>query len=460
MYKLYITMFIRKIKKKSGTYLAKVESYRDEDGRIKQRVIEYLGKEIDGKPSKRVLKENIEVKNVKRSLDVLAIDKIAEELGLKNIKNRFALSLVYSQLLEKRSISKLENWMRYTEIPEMVGIDKISVKRLYESLTELDDEEFKEINSKMFEVFEKHEKVSDAAVIDITDTYFNGSKINIKKRRGKEERISKLIQVGLAVSFKNGFPIFYKQYQGNLHGMDIFKDMSIELRYRGLKSIIVDRGMLSIENLKLATALKFKVIAGVKKNINLIKKFISKIKRDEIYKFNNMVKLKNTAVFIKTIDYLDGKMIVVYNPSLEVFKNQLNFNKGTDSKKDIGYTLIFHNTNYESNEVVRKYYDKDIIERAFKQLKGVLNLRPIRLWLTDHIEGHLKICYLAYAVLALMNYKLRKMKISAIDALDSLRYGYKIILHEKNSKLEWPLFVPLEPKQTKILKKLKVMYKN
>jgi hypothetical protein len=100
-------MFIRKIKKKSGTYLAKVESYRDKEGKIKQRVIQYLGKEIDGKAVKRVLTNKIKVESVKRSIDILAVDKISEELGLKNIKNKYALSLIYSQLLEKRSINKL-----------------------------------------------------------------------------------------------------------------------------------------------------------------------------------------------------------------------------------------------------------------------------------------------------------------------------------------------------------------
>ena len=109
---------------------------------------------------------------------------------------------------------------------------------------------------------------------------------------------------------------------------------------------------------------------------------------------------------------------------------------------------------------LRKYYDKDIIERAFKQLKGVLNLRPIRVWLTNHIEGHLKICYFAYAILSLMNYRLRKLNISAIEALDSLKQGYRVCLNDEESNFEWSLYVPLEPKQKRILKKLKVMYKN
>ena len=39
--------FIRRIKKGDAVYLAKVESYR-EDGKVKQRVLEYVGKEENG----------------------------------------------------------------------------------------------------------------------------------------------------------------------------------------------------------------------------------------------------------------------------------------------------------------------------------------------------------------------------------------------------------------------------
>jgi hypothetical protein len=237
MYKVYITMsFIRKIIKKSGTYLAEVEGYR-KDGKVKQRVIRYLGKEIDGSPVKKVYANKIEVVKVKQSLDVLAIDKIADELKLKSIDNSYSLSLIYSHLLENKSINKLENWMKYTEIPYLLGLDKISVKKLYESLAEINDEDFNKINNNLFEIFNNYEDISKAAIIDVTDTYFAGSKINIKKRKGKDKHVSKLIQVGLAVSFENGFPIIHKQYHGNLSGMDIYKDMSLELKNKGIMSM-------------------------------------------------------------------------------------------------------------------------------------------------------------------------------------------------------------------------------
>ncbi len=455
-----ITMaFIRKKKVGDNTYLVKVESYRDK-GKVKQRVIQYLGKEIDGKAVKKVYANNIEVKSVKQSLDVLAVDKIAEELGIKSLENRHVISLIYSQLLENKSINKLENWMRFTEIPSLLGIDKVSVKKLYESLSDINEENFEKLNRNMNAIFNGYEKISDAAIIDVTDTYFAGSSINIKKRRGKDEKVSKLTQIGLAVSFKNGFPIFHKQYHGNLSGINIFKDMSLELKNKGISSMIMDRGFLSKENLEMALHLKFKIIAGLKKNNILIKKFITPIKRDDIYSAKCRVPLKKTTVFIKEFEYCRGKLIVVYNPALEVVKKEMNFEKEVENNLDIGYSLIYHNTKYSSEEVVRRYYDKEMVERAFKHLKGVLSLRPIRVWLSNHITGHIKICYLAYAILSLLNYKLKKLNISAIEALDSLKYGYKVTLRDSSSNLEWSIHVPLEPEQKKILVALNVVTKN
>lgn len=452
-------VFIRKIKKKSGIYLAEVEGYR-ENGKVKQRVIRYLGKEIDGKPVKKVFADKIEIKSVKQSLDILAIDKIANELKLKSLENPYILSLIYSQLLEGKSINKLESWLRYTEIPSLLGFDKVSVKKLYESLADINDEDFGRINNRMFEIFNSYEDISKATIIDVTDTYFAGSNINIKKRKGKDNKVSKLIQIGLAVSFNNGFPIFHKQYHGNLSGINIFKDMSLELKNKGIWSVIMDRGMLSKENIEMALELKFQIIAGLKKSSSLIKEFIEPIKRDDIYSAKCRVPLKKTTVFLKEFDYLTGKLIVVYNPELEVVKKEINFQKEIENSFDVGYSLIYHNTKYSSTEVVKRYYDKEMVERAFKQLKGVLSLRPIRVWLSNHVTGHIKICYLAYAILSLINYKLKKMNISAIEALESLRYGYKVTLKDSTSNHEWSIHVPLEPKQKKVLEELGVVYKN
>lgn len=451
-------VFIRKIKKKSGTYLAEVEGYR-ENGKVRQRVIKYLGKEINGKAEKRILASEIKVKSVKRSLDVLAVDAIAQELGLALLKNKYALALIYSQVLEKHSINQLEEWLRFTEIPDILNIEQVSTKELYESLSDIEEEELRAINEKLYKIFRKHDDSCDVAVIDVTDTYYAGSHEEIKRRKGKDSKVEKLIQVGLAVSFKQGFPLFHKKYHGNLSNIHIFKDMALELQSRNLNGIIVDRGMTSDENITLAKKLNLKIIGGIKKTTTLVDHYLSAIKREEIYTLKHRLALKNTTVFITAFPYNDGELIIVYNPALEIIKKEQYFEKGNENEDPYtGYSLIYHNTKHDAKDIVKQYYDKEIVERAFKQLKGVLNLRPIRVWLKNHVEGHINICYLAYAILAYMNYKLQRTNTTAPDALNSLKHGYKITLN--TIKEEWNLHVPLEPKQKQLLKAIGVVYKN
>lgn len=456
---MYTMAFIRKIKRGGSVYLAEVENKR-ENGKVVQRHIRYVGKEIKGKTIKKVNSDCIKVKGVKRSLDILAIKQIADELKISEIENKHFLSIIYSHLLENRSLNKLENWMRFTEIPEVIGLGQISTKDLYESLSEMTEEDFQLLNSEMNGIFQQYETEKSTAVIDVTDTYFEGTKQNIKHRRGRDGKIKQLLQIGMAVSFNNGFPLFFKKYQGNLSNIQIFKDMSLEIQKMGFTSVIVDRGMISPENLRMILSLNMKIIAGLKKTTTLCAEFISKIKRDEIYSAPNMIELKNTAVFAQTFDYSGGKLIVVYNPAMEVVKKNLRLRKGEEIAPDLGYSLIFHNIKNETGDIVKKYYEKEIIERAFKHMKGVLNLRPIRVWLEGHVNGHILVCYLAYAILALMNYKLKKQKISAVEALDSLKHGYRVTLEDETSKHEWDMFVPLEPNQKNILKALGVVYKN
>lgn len=452
--------FIRKIKTKYGVYLAEVKSYRD-NGKVRQKVIKYIGKELGNKIVRNVSTEDIKLKSVKQSLDVLAIHKMANELGLTSLKNKHILALVYAHLLEQRSINKMEQRLRFTEIPDVLGLGEVSSKDLYSAITDFHGEDFGKIENDLAETFKQHEKNKKVAVIDVTDTYFEGKSMNVEKRKGKDGKVRRLVQVGLAVSFANGFPIMHKEYHGNLSNVQILKDMALNMQQKGTETVIIDRGMESEENIDLLRRLKCKVIAGIRKNKTLVKKFILSIDKNEIFSLKNMIQLKNTKVYIKSFKHNNGRMIVVYNPSAEVVRKELNFEKGVaKNSNDTGFSLLYHNTELSENDITKKYYEKEIIERAFKQLKGVLKLRPIRMWLKGNIESHIRICYLAYAILAFMNFRLKKIGISGVDALESLKYGYKATLTDKSKNYTWNLLVPLEPKQKQIMKHLGVVYKN
>ena len=93
--------------------------------------------------------------------------------------------MIYSQLLESKSINKLETWMKYTEIPYLLGFDEVSVNSFMNHYL-ISTMKILKINNKMFPIFNKYENISDAAIIDVTDTYFAGSNINIKKRKERK----------------------------------------------------------------------------------------------------------------------------------------------------------------------------------------------------------------------------------------------------------------------------------
>ena len=451
--------YIRKVKVGNHTYLAEVKSVR-EGKKVRQQFIRYLGRNVDGSAVRMTSTDAISLEGVKRSLDVLAVDKIARMLELPDLlEDNRVLSLVYSQLLCRKPISKLEEWFTHTEIPDVLDVT-LSTKQLYHALADLADFPFVRLEGTLSHLLEKYEKSCKAAVIDVTDTYFEGKRRAGTPRRGKDGKVRRLLQIGLAVTLRHGFPLFHRTYHGNLSNMMIFKDMITRLKERRMHPIIMDRGMHSTENLDILLSLQVPVIAGLRKTPTLESTYLKRIKRERIFTLKNRVKLKKTSVFTKSYTYRKGKLIVVYNPSSEIVKKELNFERGVEGDSSIGYSLIYHNTHLTDHEAVKKYYDKDTIERAFKQLKGVLNVRPVRVWLKNHVEGHVKVCYLAYAILSLINYKLRRQKISAVDALESLQHGYRVTLKDEKNKHQWNLTVPLEPHQKNILKALGVVTKT
>ncbi len=450
--------FIRRIKKKSGVYLAEVESKR-ENGKIRQHVIRYVGREVNGEAGRKTYTSNIRAVEVKRYLDVKLIDSLASQLGFKDTIPKEILIFTYAQLLDRPGINKLEEWLSSTEIPKILELENISTAKLYEALSKFDDANFREIEDKIRNKLLLYEKDTKSIVIDVTDTYFEGRKVPGKPRKGKEDKVKKLVQIGLAVTKQYGFPLFHNTYEGNISNIKIFSDLLPRLWELKSDPTIMDRGFLTNENLSNILSLKLKTIAGIKRNKYFQKRFLEKLDKEQLYSIANRVKLKNTEVYVKSFRYRSGKLLVIYNPSLEVLKRTryYDLHKKEGVAKYLGYSLIYHNTNMEDEDVIRTYFNKDVIERAFRQMKGILSLRPVRVWMQSHIRSHVKICYLSYAILALLSYKLRKLDISAVEALDKLKSGYNVYLHDTQSDFSWNTTVTLSKLQDKIMN---VVYKK
>ena len=448
---LFTTSYIRKIKTKSGTYFAEARSRRV-NGKVKQEFIRYIGKEINASPARRVNSDDIRVMDVRRSMDVEAVHRIAGKLNISTLIPKESMVMVYSQLLDRPAINRMEDYLKTTEIPLYLGMQDVSTGKLYKSLSEINGLDFTEIENRISSIFMGIEKNRKTVVIDVTDTYFTGDSLDSMPRKGKEGRIRKLMQIALAVTEDNGFPLMHRIYGGNMSNRMIMDDMVKDLWVNGYTAIVMDRGMSDPERIRGMIELGFNMICGLRKTGD-IKRIISTVDRNEIYTKAHRVKLKNTEVYCKSIEYMNGKMIIVFNPSMEALKKAHYYEHSSD--EDIagylGYSVIYHNTGLADGDAVRKYYDKDSVERAFKQMKGVLDLRPVRVWLKSHIEGHIRVCYLAYAVLAYLDYILRDMHISGSDALKILRTGYRVHLEDRKSGFKWETMVAETALQRRIM---------
>jgi transposase len=452
--------FIRKIKKGDSIYLAKVESYR-EDGKVKQRVLEYVGKEVKGIAVQKVDINKLEVINVKHYADVSVLHQLCIQLNLNYLlgkHHKSIIALLIAHLICKGSILKIAEWIEHSAIKEILGINELSIEMLYNSLDYLDSCDFEKIEQALFEHWIKIAPSDNTAyVLDVTDTYYNGGSDKSALRKGKDGKVSKLIQIGLAVSFENGFPILHKCFNGNISNIKILEDVMQTIANRGLKTIVLDRGFYSEANVTDMNQLKMTMIVGVKQSIGIKKNILSKINREHIYIKKNLVQLKNTIVYAVQQDFLFGKLIIIYNPKYEVMKkDKMLSDDATDADvKYVGYSLIFHNTKLSIDKVVSKYFDKDIVERSFRTMKGEVQLHPIRLWLPNRVNAHVKICYLSMCLLSLMQFKCTKLKLSASNILNELKTIYKVEMKHSATKAKLSKIVTQSNQQKNILKKLK-----
>ena len=468
--------FIRRYKKNGRVYLSEVESERIE-GKVVQKFIRYIGKEVDGKQILSSSISNIQIDEVKTYGPLIVLNYLAQDIKLQEHLGKYSneiLSLVYAQCVEPRSINQMERWFKKTDLNFILKLDDLTEARLLEALDSIENSDMEQLQLGIFHDVKKRYILSNGGIFyDVTNTYFYGKRCVLgklgKSKHGKNDK--PLVQIGLAVTRNEGIPVFHKVYDGNIHDSKTFQDVLTILPRYGIKDVVVvyDRGISSKDNI---LGLKYKdldSICGLPINFKLkkiIRKLISKSGLTEI---TNRVKLTNSTFYVLgqkyKIENLTGKLIVCFNSKMQHgikesrydeitnaqtllrqnkrIKEGLHkyFDKEGNIKKSIlkkaeefdGYSCLFSTENISNDEIVRVYFEKDLVEKAFRILHGIIHLRPIRHWLYNRVVAHIFICYLAYLLLSLLKYKLKlsKINISSIEALRELETLYKIYMREK-----------------------------
>ena len=502
--------FIRKVKVGDKTYLAEVRSVREGD-KVRQEFIRYVGREINGKRIYSGSAGEIDVTGVKIWAPLVVLDSLAKQINLSSLLGDYGdylLSMVYAHCIEPKSLNHMEDWFTRTDLHNILRIKEVSEQKLYNALDSIDERNLSLIQKKIFEsVTAKYKLKPKGYFFDVTNVYFYGTECPIaRKGHNKEGAHNPQVQIGLAVTKNEGIPIFHRTFEGNIFDARILQDFLVEFNYLNVDEITIvwDRGVTSEDNIIVAQKVGFEVICGlaIKQDVQKTVDILIEDKND-IIQLKNRVHLKNTILYCKQEKYtygsVKGQLILCYNeekarinkekridriqhaqellkkrkPVREGVKKYLNANNTinetavTEAQQYDGYSTIFSTKELSIEEAVRAYFEKDKVEKAFRSMKSVLGLKPIKHWLEDRVKSHIFICYLEYLLLSLLETKLKKTNITAIAALDKLSTAYKVSIRNKRLKNTFDKIVALSTEQEKIMRavdkkimKLNVVTKN
>jgi transposase len=302
---------------KRHAYWALVESYRSERG-PRQRVVAYLGrldeagrlgihqaadprsdrqqKQLFAAPQPQWVEVDaaaVRVENCRRFGDVWLALELIRKLRLNEFLERTiprgredvpwsvtALVLVIARLCEPSSeLHIAEHFYRQTALSDLLGVTcaKIDDNRLYRGLDQLlphkaELETF--LKDRLGELFDLE---YDLLLYDVTSTYFEGLAAgNPLAQYGysRDRRTDcKQVCIGLVVS-RCGLPLGYEVFAGNRHDSTTLQEIvaTMEARHGMADRIwIVDRGMVSEDNLAFLRAGERRYIVGTPKG--LLKQF-------------------------------------------------------------------------------------------------------------------------------------------------------------------------------------------
>ncbi len=488
--------FIRRIKRGKVTYLAEVENKRV-DGKVIQKHIRYIGKEENGETVISMSSSDLEIKKVKVYGPLLVLDKIAREIDLQKSLGQYSneiLSMVYAHCLDYKSLRKMPKWYERTDLNTLLNLEDLTESRLLSALDSLESDP-ENLQKKIFQGVQKRYNLElKGLVYDVTNTYLYGSKCQLgklgKSKDGK--RGNPLIQIGLVTTQKEGIPVFHKTFSGNIHDSRTLLSLSDGFANYGLSGgmFVYDRGIFSERNLNEINELGWNTLCGIalrKKEKDLIRKMI---RLDSIVDVSHRIRLSSGTLYAQSINHnvgkIKGRLVVCYNQRRaldiresrldEIANAQILLSKNKNIKPGLekyltptgrlrrdrlnlesefdGYSCIFSTKKISAKDIVNLYYKKEVIEKFFRTLKGITNLRPIRHWLYNRVQSHVFICYLSCLILSILKMKLEKMQMSPEEALEELGSMYNVYLYDRKNKTRLIKTVALNKVQEKILRSI------
>jgi transposase len=420
--------------------------------------------------------DKFQVITTKQFGNVAVMSKIFDDTFTKIIDKRYCnpiKAIVINKIFEPKSKNALHNWLREVDLNFKIT----NRNDLYNCLDYLEDHQIsieQKLNSK--------NKNLKLLLYDITSTYFDGKGAeNICKHGYSRDHRSDRVQVNIGlVCDQDGMPVCTEIIAGNITDKQTVQDKIDALKNRfNIKNVtfIFDRGMKSETNLEHIINSGFEYITCLShaqlknkalenKNIqqsifdksnlaqfeieenNIKKKFVlchnpykenndkkTRIKLIEKTEANllkiSKLKRKHTDMEIqnkvsKKINHHSCEKYLSY----EIIDGKLSYARKTevienDEKYDGFYMVESSDIKTDGKELQTNYKSLQLVERAFNDVKNLIEIRPVFHYTEKRIKGHIFSCFMSYYILHVFRKKVEDLLLKY--TLDELFTELKMI---------------------------------
>lgn len=397
-------------------------------------------------------------------------DRIGKETGVTDdLKTCFPdsflqiLSLAYYLILEDRNpLSRFPRWAALHRHPYGSVISSQRSSELFASITE-------QARQRFFRLQGKRRLDSEYLAYDSTSVS-SYSKCLRQVRYGKNKDHEHLPQINLSLLFgqQSRLPFYYRKLAGNIPDVKTLRKLLSDMNTLGYRKIkvVLDRGFFSAANINDLFRHHIKFLIAAKVSLKLVKTHLDTV-RDTMRSWTHYSQAYQLYAYSLPVtwDYVqdrpykrdtltaDRRMYLhlyysperaledekAFNNRLAILQEELESGqrhpdhekqyaryfevkstpvRGTkviareealaEAKRNYGYFALVSNEVKEALKALEIYRNKDLVEKAFDNLKERLNLRRVAVSSEQSLEGKLFVQFIALIFLSAITRKMQE----------------------------------------------------
>jgi hypothetical protein len=429
-------------------------------------------------------------------------DKIASVLDVNRGAASLVLSLALNQLVSRRPIERLPEWLLRSPVVEWEGLEpelvtpeafgaalwalcKVTPARIVEDRGLV-------LQKELTKVWRGDTREPAQFYYDVTKQVYNGSACDYAEAGYSPTGTGKrVIGFGMVASRHNHHPVLCRAIYGSRNDTVTVEDTVNHLRAWEFKrlTLIVDRGMISQGNVETALDAGFDMVGIVPETNKQTWEYVTRWPADEIEQPRFVVERSSgEAAYARSwIAPLLGRkrmrVAVVVSPRRKTEEQtgrdlmlrdvgrvpekhrlkELRADLGPlavpaagrrgfvideekaerDRKADGRYLMFSTDLGLDAEELFAAYFQRDIVEKVFRVVKGEISLGPIRYRRRDRIDAYTTVVYIAYLLWSLTEQRLREKypemslskALALVESVAAVRFGAGKRTHEWTTKL-------------------------